>query len=119
MNALRSGETLEEEKDTYDISKDLLAHAKSIKSFNASARGKEDEVSVEELKELRRVQKERTEVSLLVIRPSSLIQRPFPPPPPHAHSPPQIQKMKALGMDIRPSMGVRMESRQVADEDDY
>lgn len=73
MNALRSGETLEEEKDTYDISKDLLAHAKGIKSFNASARGKEDEVSVEELKELRRVQKERTEVSVLYCVYSSFV----------------------------------------------
>jgi len=88
MNMLRAGETLPPDEEVYDPNKDLVAHASRLKK---PASEKESYLSVEQLKELRRVQQERVEIG----------------------------KMKALGLEIRPNMGVRMESTQVMDSDDY
>jgi len=88
MNMLRSGETLPLEEETYDPNKDLAAHKSSLRKPVAET---ESYLSVDQLKELRRVQQERV----------------------------AIGKMKALGMDIKSNMGVRMEETAVMDSEDY
>ena len=85
---LRSGETLPPDEEAYDLYKDIAAHASKLKKPAAE---KEVQLSVEQLKELRRVQQERVEIG----------------------------KMKALGLEIRPSMGVRMENAPAMDTEDY
>jgi hypothetical protein len=60
MNMLRSGETLPLEEETYDPNKDLAAHKSSLRKPVAET---ESYLSVDQLKELRRVQQERVAVS--------------------------------------------------------
>jgi hypothetical protein len=63
MNMVRAGETLPPDEEVYDLNKDLAAHASRLKKPNSE---KESYLSVEQLKELRRVQQERTEASRTV-----------------------------------------------------
>jgi len=82
MTAIRSGETLPAGDDLYDASKDLAAH----KAGTTRRPEKEAEtyLSREQLQELRRVQNERV----------------------------QVGKMKALGLEVKGSFGVRMDGNQ-------
>ncbi|KZO92323.1 hypothetical protein CALVIDRAFT_567545 [Calocera viscosa TUFC12733] len=83
MNALRAGETLPD-TSAYDPEKDLADMRAARKK---PEKEKESFLSVAELKELQKVERERT----------------------------QIGKMKSLGLDIKPSMGVRMDAPQYED----
>lgn len=60
MNMLRSGETLPTQEEVYDPYKDIAAHTSKLKR---PAVEQESYLSKEQLKELRRVQHERVEVS--------------------------------------------------------
>jgi hypothetical protein len=86
MSAIRTGETLDPSlgEETYDFAKDVLSKSKEMKR-EAAAReatmGGTEQFSKERLKELRRVVHERV----------------------------QIGKMKAMGLEVKPSFGVRME----------
>ena len=70
MNMLRAGETLPTEEAPYDPNKDLAAHASRLKKPVAE---QESYLSVEQLKELRRVQQERVAVSKHSHLPSNLV----------------------------------------------
>ncbi|EJT97044.1 hypothetical protein DACRYDRAFT_85484 [Dacryopinax primogenitus] len=78
MNALRAGETLPDQ-GTYDPEKDLADMRASRKK---PEKDKESFLSVAELRELQKVERERT----------------------------QIGKMKSMGLEVKPSMGVRMDT---------
>jgi hypothetical protein len=70
MNMLRSGETLPPDDEAYDPYKDLAAHASRLRKPAAE---KETQLSVEQLKELRKVQHERVEVRSRMIPSSSCL----------------------------------------------
>lgn len=82
MNMLRAGGTLPAGGDEYDWEKDMKEHKKST-----TIKRKDDDesfLSKEQLQELRKVQNERV----------------------------QVGKMKALGLEIKGSMGVRMDGNE-------
>ena len=82
MNMLRAGGTLPAGGDEYDWEKDMKDHKKST-----TIKRKDDDesfLSKEQLQELRKVQNERV----------------------------QVGKMKALGLEIKGSMGVRMDGNE-------
>ncbi len=81
MSALRSGEYLPPPTDSYDPAADLRALQSASTSKRKAREREETYLSREQLVELRRVQAERVEAG----------------------------KMKLLGMDIKQSMGVRMD----------
>lgn len=95
MSALRAGEFVPPQDDGYDPDADLRA-------LQGSHKRKPKEVDTymnrEQLLELRKVQAERVEVSLIVVVHCGAIDvfR-------------QAGKMKLLGMDIKQNMGVRMD----------
>ena len=59
MNMLRNGDLLPPAEDTYDPNADLAAHSKSHKR---PIEEKETYLNAEQLKELQRVQRERSQV---------------------------------------------------------
>lgn len=82
MASIRQGDTLPAGDEFYDVSKDIAAHKQGT-----TRKAKEDSdtyLSREQLQELRKVQQERA----------------------------QVGKMKALGMDIKGSFGVRMDGSE-------
>lgn len=84
MAAVRMGETVEEDTG-YDFAKDLLNAKQSYRRAAAASNTDADALVMnrEQLEELRKLQNERIE----------------------------MEKLKRLGMDIKPSMGIRTEKR--------
>jgi len=96
MAALRQGEYLPPANDSYDFEADMKAVSGAHKKRLAD---NDTYMSKEQLMELRRVQQERSEVSLfffLICRILLLCA-------------PQVGRMKLLGMDVKQNFGVRMD----------
>lgn len=85
MAAVRMGETVESNDGGYDFSKDLANAKQSYRKAAAASSADMDALLMdrEKLEELRKLQTERIE----------------------------MEKLKRLGMDVKPSMGIRTEKR--------
>lgn len=97
MSALRQGEYLPPTDDLYDFNADV----KAVSSAHKKKSTEQDSFrSKEELQELRRLQQERNEVSTSLPSLAEL----------HWLWILQIGRMKLLGMDVKTTFGVRMDT---------
>lgn len=105
MSALRSGEFVPPPNDSYDPTADLRALQGSSREKRKTKGESETYMSRDQLMELRKVQAERIEVSPEKVFVADIRTNVFL----------QAGKMKLLGMEIKQTLGVRMDGTMFDD----